>query len=110
MLIKQSINFSKILEEVKNGKGQLVDVREKVEWQQNRFECAIHLPLSELSKGVGLDTLRELKQANKKIYLHCRSGVRVRQAQKVLARYGCTQVHPLPVSMLQMLEKGFRLK
>jgi len=110
MLQQQSINFSKVLEEVKSGKGQLVDVREQSEWQRNRFECAIHLPLSGLSKGIGLETLRELKQANKTIYLHCRSGARVRQAKKILARFGCTQVQILPVSMLQMLEKGFRLK
>ncbi len=106
----QTVNLAVILEEARSGKGQLVDVREKSEWHQSHFECAIHLPLSELKRGVGVKTLKKLKKENKTIYLHCRSGSRVRIAKQILARYGCTQVHILPVSMLHMLEKGFRLK
>jgi len=104
------VDLAEIVEEARRGKGQLVDVREKSEWQQNHFECAIHLPLSELKRGVGVKTLKKLKKENKIIYLHCRSGNRVRIAQQILARYGCTQVRILPVSMLRMLEKGFKLK
>ncbi len=106
----QTVNLTEILEEARSGKGQLIDVREQSEWQQSHFECAIHLPLSELKRGVGVKTLKKLKKDKKTIYLHCRSGARVRIAQQILARYGCTQVRILPVSMLHMLEKGFRLK
>lgn len=104
------MNLSSILSELHNGNAQLVDIREKAEWQQSRFRCAMHLPLSGLSKGVGIDTLRQLKQMNKQIYLHCRSGVRVKRAQVILAQQGCTEVNILPVSMMQMLESGFQLK
>jgi rhodanese-related sulfurtransferase len=102
-------NYQEVLQELRSGKAQLIDIREQSEWQQNRFKCAIHVPLSDLAQGKGVDTLKEIKESNKKIYLHCRSGNRVRKAKEILARYGCTQFSVIPISMLQMLEQGFQL-
>ena len=102
--------YAEIANEARNGTAQLVDVREKNEWEQSHFKCAIHLPLSDLMNGIGVDVLKKIKQENKKIYLHCRSGARVRQAEQVLAKYGCKEFTPIPLSMLQMIEKGFQLK
>lgn len=101
--------YKEILEEVHNGSAQLVDIREQNEWEQNRFKCAVHVPLSGLAKGVGIDILKNIRKENKKIYLHCRSGNRVRMAEKVLAQYGCTEFSIIPDSMMKMLEQGFEL-
>ena len=102
-------DYREIVKELRGGKARLIDLREHAEWDQNRFQCAIHLPLSGLSRGAGIETLKEIKQSNKKIYLHCRSGKRARQAQKILAQYGCTEINVIPISVLQMLEEGFKL-
>jgi rhodanese-related sulfurtransferase len=102
-------DYTKILEEIRSDKAQLVDIREQNEWEQSRFQCAIHVPLSGLAKGIGVDILKKIKQENKKIYLHCRSGNRVRMAEKVLAQYGCTDFSIIPASMMEMIEKGFVL-
>ncbi len=99
-----------ILDDMRNGRAQLVDIRERQEWDEFRFECAVHVPLSELAKGVGIDTLKKIKESNKKIYLHCLSGSRVRMAEQILGQYGCSEFSIIPFSMMQMLEKGFRQK
>src|SRR3990172_5082320 len=93
-------DYKQILQEVRNGSAQLVDIREQNEWEQNRFKCAIHVPLSDLAKGVGVDVLKKVKEENKKIYLHCRSGNRVQVAEKILAQYGCTEFSIIPGSMM----------
>ncbi len=103
-------DYQQILSDLRGGRAQLVDIREKKEWEQNRFKCAVHVPLSDLARGVGVDILKKIKASNKKIYLHCRSGIRVMKAKEVLARYGCTEFSVLPLTMMQMLEQGFQLK
>lgn len=110
MFDDQMENYQEILRELRGGEAQLIDIREKSEWEQHRFKCAIHIPLSDLAKGKGVDALKKIKNSNKKIYLHCRSGNRVRKAQEILAQYGCTQFSVIPISMLRMLEEGFELK
>jgi rhodanese-related sulfurtransferase len=109
MFDDQKDNYRKILGELRGGKARLIDIREQSEWEQNRFKCAMHIPLSELSKGAGIEILKDIKRSNKKIYLHCRSGNRAREAQKILAQYGCTKINVIPISMLEMLEEGFLL-
>ncbi len=101
---------TEIIDEIQNGKAQLVDIREKDEWDKAHFKCAIHLPLSDLKKGVGIDVLKNIRQNNKKIYLHCRSGNRAKQAEAILAQYGCKEFSVIHSSMLHMIEKGFQLK
>jgi rhodanese-related sulfurtransferase len=67
----------------------------------------MHIPLSDLAGGIGVETLKEIKKSNKKIYIHCRSGNRARKAQEILAQYGCSDIHIIPISMMKMLEEGF---
>ena len=110
MFDEEKDTYTKILNEARNNKAQLVDIREKDEWDKSHFKCAIHLPLSDLKKGIGIDDLRKIKQEDKKIYLHCRSGNRAKQAEEILAQYGCKEFSVIPISMLQMLEKGFEVK
>ncbi len=102
--------YTEILDDMRSGRAQLVDIRERQEWSEFRFECAVHAPLSELAKGIGIDALKEIKNSNKKIYLHCLSGSRVRMAEQILGQYGCSEFSIIPFSMMQMLEKGFKQK
>ena len=86
-----------------------MDIRELAEWNQFHFECAVHIPLSGLSNGVGIDQLKKLKASNKKIYLHCHSGSRVRFAKQILNSMGCDNVSIIPIGMNQMHQHGFKL-
>ena len=101
--------YQDVLQELRSNKAQLIDIRERKEWEQSHFKCAMHIPLSDLAKGLGVETLKEIKKSSKKIYIHCRSGNRARKAQQILAQYGCTEIHIIPISMIKMLEEGFKL-
>ena len=102
-------DYQEVLRELQSGKARLIDIRERNEWEKNHFKCAVHIPLSDLAKGIGVGSLKEIKESNKKIYIHCRSGNRARKAQQVLAKYGCKEIHIIPINMLKMIEKGFVL-
>jgi len=102
-------DYQEVLKELRSGKAQLIDIREQKEWEQNHFKCAMHIPLSDLARGIGVEALREIKKSNKKIYIHCRSGNRARKAQEILAQYGCRDIHIIPITMLKMIEEGFTL-
>ena len=103
-------DYQEILGELRSGKAQLIDIRESREWDQHHFRCAVHIPLSDLARGKGIDTLKEIKRENKKIYIHCRSGKRARKAQQILAQFGCREIHIIPITMMKMIEEGFTLK
>jgi len=101
-------DYRGVLQELRAGKAQLIDIRERNEWEQLHFKCAMHMPLSELARGIGVETLKDIKRSDKKIYIHCRSGNRARKAQDILAQYGCKEIHIIPISMMKMIEEGFR--
>ena len=102
-------DYQQVLREMRSGNAQLIDIRERNEWEKNHFKCAMHIPLSDLAKGIGVGSLKEIKESNKKIYIHCRSGNRARKAQQVLAQYGCKEIHIIPITMMKMMEEGFTL-
>ena len=102
-------DYQEVLKELRSGKAQLIDIRERNEWEKNHFKCAMHIPLSDLARGLGVGSLKEIKESNKKIYIHCRSGKRARKAQQVLAQYGCKEILIIPITMLKMIEEGFTL-
>ena len=102
-------DYQEVLRELRSGKAQLIDIRERDEWEKNHFNCAMHIPLSDLAKGIGVGSLKEIKESNKKIYIQCRSGNRARKAQQVLAQYGCKEIHIIPITMMKMMEEGFTL-
>ena len=101
--------YQNILKELRGGKAQLIDIREQNEWEKSHFKCAIHIPLSDLKRGIGIEILKDIKQSDKKIYIHCRSGNRARTAQEVLAKYGCTEINIIPITMMKMIDEGFKL-
>ena len=102
-------DYQQVLREMRSGNAKLIDIRERNEWEKNHFKCAMHIPLSDLAKGIGVGSLKEIKESNKKIYIHCRSGNRARKAQQVLAQYGCKEIHIIPITMMKMIEEGFTL-
>ena len=102
-------DYQEILQELRSGNAKLIDIRERNEWEKNHFKCAMHIPLSDLAKGIGVGSLKEIKESDKKIYIHCRSGSRARKAQQVLAQYGCKEIHIIPITMMKMIEEGFTL-
>jgi rhodanese-related sulfurtransferase len=109
MFADKQNDYQEILQELQGGKAQLIDIRERNEWEKSHFKCAQHIPLSDLAKGKGLENLKKIKQSNKKIYIHCRSGNRARKAQEILAQYGCKEIHIIPITMMKMIEEGFTL-
>ncbi|GGG11650.1 rhodanese-like domain-containing protein [Paenibacillus abyssi] len=66
----------------------LVDVRERDEWQQGHIAQARLIPLSELT-----NRLDELKQGNEPIIMVCRSGGRSGKACDYLASLGYSVIN-----------------
>ncbi len=76
--LKQSMN-----------KAQLIDVREISEFRQGRIVGAKNIPLSQI--GQMLDQI----SMDKPVFLYCRSGMRSKQAAKILSRKGYSQIYNL---------------
>lgn len=104
-----STNYKEVLNAITSGNAQLVDIREKSEWDMAHFKDAVNIPLSGLANGVGIDQLKEIKNREHKIYLHCQSGSRVRMAERLLRGFGCTEFEILPTSMNHMAQAGFKV-
>lgn len=60
----------------------LIDVREPGEVKQGYIPGAINIPLSQIKNRVG-----EIPK-DKSIYLYCRSGMRSKQAARILSKHG----------------------
>ncbi len=95
---------------LKDGKATLLDVREKSEWKQGHLKIAKLVPLSDLrSKSDDakfLARLKKLAPKDKIVYLHCRSGSRVKIAGDVFKKLGY-DVRPLKHGYSALLEAGF---
>ncbi len=102
-------NYDEIMNDIKDGKAQLIDIRENNEWNSNRFACAVNVPLSGLSRGIGIDQLTAFESENKKVYLHCHTGSRVQMAKRMLPSFGLNNFSIIPISMMEMSRKGFSL-
>ncbi len=91
-------------------KATLVDVREESEWDAGHLKIAKLVPLSDLrSKSDDADFLAQLKKAapkDKIVYLHCRSGGRVKIAGDVLKKLGY-DVRPLKYGFDALVDAGF---
>lgn len=71
----------------KESKGErIIDVREAYEFKQARIPGAINIPLSELPAR-----LAEIPR-ERPVFLYCRSGMRSKQAAKILIRNGYRDV------------------
>ena len=65
---------------VTKGTAKLVDVRETDEWNEGHLKGAVHIPLSQITKGLDAKTLNSLK--NVPVYVHCKAGIRAQKALK----------------------------
>jgi rhodanese-related sulfurtransferase len=88
-------------------KAVLVDVREQAERDEGHIAGAIFLPLSELKKIAGPESIAALIPKGLIIYTHCRSGVRSLAAGKILGEHGFN-VRPLKPGYEELLEAGFK--
>lgn len=68
---------------------QLIDVREVHEFQQGRIVGAKNIPLGEIGQKL------EQISTDKPVFLYCRSGMRSKQAGKILSRNGYSQIYNL---------------
>lgn len=65
---------------------KLIDVRESHEFKEGHIAGAINIPLSQLSQRLGEIPL------DRQVYLYCRSGMRSKQAAKLLSRRGYSRL------------------
>lgn len=91
---------------VGSGKAVLVDVRELDEWNDGHLKDAKHLALSDLRKGLDLETIRKTCPNGCVVYLHCASGRRCLAAADILKKYGY-DVRPLKDGYESLLRAGF---
>lgn len=73
---------------------QLIDVRELHEFRQNRIIGAVNIPLSQFKQK-----LSDISK-DKAVYLYCHSGMRSKQAGRILRNNGYTQINHLNGGML----------
>lgn len=64
----------------------LIDVREPHEFRRRHINGAVNVPLSQLKQRI-----QEIPQ-DKKIFLYCQSGMRSKQAGRILAKQGFQNV------------------
>lgn len=72
-----------------NSQKILIDVREPSEVKQGSIPGAVNIPLSELNKRA-----HEIPK-DKSIYLYCRSGMRSKQAARILRKQGFSNMAQL---------------
>ncbi len=74
-----------IVEDIKLGKAQLLDVRTKDEWRDGHAKGAIHISINNLLTGYTGDLNPDLP-----IYIYCASGGRAGTAESLLKSQGFT--------------------
>lgn len=88
----QQLTEANLNEQIKKSKNVvLIDVRNPYEYQTNHIKGAVNIPLSKIKRK------KELVPTDKKIILYCQTGIRSKQAAKVLRR----RHKDLPIAHLQ---------
>jgi len=83
----RNLNLQQFKSEYKGHK--LVDVREVQEFKQGHIAGAVNIPLSQIEQR-----LNEIPK-DKPVYLYCRSGMRSKQAAKLLSRHDYNEISQL---------------
>lgn len=73
--------------EIKSVNGQLIDVREPAEYEESHADNAINIPLGDILK-----TDLSKIDADRPVYIYCRSGKRAEQAKVALEQAGYKKV------------------
>ena len=79
---------AQIAAEVKKGQAVILDVRELAEWEMGHLALAKSWPLSTIQESMGKLQKRDLFPEGKKVYLHCKAGVRCLKAAALLEKQG----------------------
>ena len=77
-----------IAADVKAGKAVILDVREQTEWEEGHLAQAKSLPLSTIQESKGKLPKDDFFPEGKKVYLHCKSGIRCLKAANLLEKQG----------------------
>ncbi len=96
-------HLEKMKNEIAQQQAELYDVRELDEWEEGHLKLAKHLPLSKLREEVNENEIAK----DKKIYLHCRSGNRVLEAEDILLKKGFTDIIALEEGFDYLADEGF---
>ena len=91
----KQVNVDKVRELVENG-AYIVDVREKMEFENGHIKGAVNIPLSELR-----DRVNEIPK-DKPVYIHCRTGQRSYNAVLALQNFGFDNVINITGSYLAL--------
>jgi phage shock protein E len=91
---------------VEAGTAVLVDVREKVEWDDGHLKVAQSLPLSSLKNAAKAKDAAQTLPKGKTVYCHCAAGVRCLKAADELKKLGY-DVQPLQPGYADLLKAGF---
>ncbi|KAJ1634201.1 Rhodanese-like domain-containing protein [Pavlovales sp. CCMP2436] len=105
MRMSSSYNIRDVLDDVKEGKAQLIDCREPYEWEAGHLLLAKPAPLSVLQQGILPGDI----SPDEKIYIHCAAGVRVHAAAPLMRQLGCESVVPLQEGFASLLNLGLAL-
>ena len=73
---------------LKNPSVSIIDVRNPYEFETERINGAVNIPLPEI-----MNHLNEIKQMSKPIVIHCLSGGRSATAISILKQYGIEEVY-----------------
>ncbi len=95
-----------VKENLKAGKGVLLDVREQKEWDAGHLKAARLVPQSKLKMASGLADLLKTLPKDKVIYTHCRGGNRALACGEILKKYGF-DVRPLKAGYQDLADAGF---
>ncbi len=81
-----------------NKDAAIIDVRTKREWDEGHITNAIHIPLDDLKNHID-----DIKNLNKPIIAHCKSGVRSARATKLLKFYEIEAINGGGLADLKLL-------
>lgn len=83
----QPLNAEQFREKASKRSGVLlVDVREPHEYKSGHIPSAVNIPLSQLNRRI-----KEISPKNE-VLLYCRSGIRSKQAGRILRKHGYTNL------------------
>jgi len=91
---------------IKEGKAQILDVREQKEWDEGHLEGAVLLPKSKLDNEKEANALISKLDKAKIVYTHCRGGRRALACGEILKQQGF-DVRPLKQGYEELLKAGF---
>ncbi len=80
--------MNQLIQLIKEKKATIIDVRSQLEFDQEHFPCALHIPLEKVQ-----DEAINIGQMPKPIVVYCRSGNRSGMAAGILAQNGINEVY-----------------